>query len=61
MGPWLHYDHNDARSGYLGFSHGDYPCPICGHRCNRRAGALKAQQVFKGTVVPVRATDAHRW
>lgn len=30
MGPWLHYDHSDDRSRYLGFSHGS---------CNIRQGA----------------------
>ncbi len=30
MGPWLHYDHNASRTGYLGFAHA---------RCNRTAGA----------------------
>lgn len=29
MGPWLHYDHNAQRTGYLGFAH---------RRCNERAG-----------------------
>jgi hypothetical protein len=29
MGPWLHLDHNDARTGYLGFSHGRR-CNVCG-------------------------------
>jgi hypothetical protein len=42
MGPWLHYDHNDARTGHLGFSHGLIPCPVCGVRCNPAAGGLKA-------------------
>jgi hypothetical protein len=28
----LHYDHNEARTGYLGFSHG---------RCNMLAGARR--------------------
>ena len=30
MGPWLHYDHLDDRSGYAGFAHA---------RCNVVAGA----------------------
>ncbi len=34
MGPWLHYDHADDRSGYRGFAHA---------RCNVRAGAVKAR------------------
>jgi hypothetical protein len=45
MGPWLHYDHNDTRSGYLGFSHGTQPCPVCGKRCNIRAGASKGARI----------------
>ena len=35
MGPWLHYDHNRARNGYLGFSH---------RRCNIRAAALEGNR-----------------
>ena len=38
MGRWLHYDHNGARTAYLGFAHGS-PCPYCGQRCNQVAGA----------------------
>ena len=38
MGRWLHYDHSDDRSTYLGFAHGA-PCPWCKRRCNQRAGA----------------------
>lgn len=34
MGPWLHYDHSDDGSYYLGFA-----CAPC----NRRAGARKAR------------------
>lgn len=44
MGPWLHYDHNDARDGYLGFSHGSEPCAICNRRCNVRAGAIEGNR-----------------
>lgn len=43
MGPHLHYDHDEA-GGYLGFSHGT-PCPICGIKCNIRAGAIKGNQI----------------
>ena len=35
MGPWLHYDHNAARTAYLGFAHAS---------CNRRAGARVGQK-----------------
>lgn len=44
MGPWLHFDHNDARTGYLGFSHGR-PCQVCGQRCNLKAGAQKGRRL----------------
>src|SRR5215207_11145092 len=47
MGPWLHYDHNDARTGYLGFSHGRIPCPICGRKCNLSDGAIKAAAAWE--------------
>ena len=46
MGPWLHFDHNESRSGYLGFSHGG-PCPVCGKRCNMDAGAAKGRRIQK--------------
>jgi hypothetical protein len=36
MGPWLHYDHNDSRTGWLGFAHA---------RCNIRAGASAGARV----------------
>jgi hypothetical protein len=45
MGSWLHYDHNDQRTSYLGFSHGRYPCPVCRKRCNLRAGARKGARI----------------
>jgi hypothetical protein len=35
-GQLLHLDHNDTRTGYLGFSHAD---------CNREAAARKAKAV----------------
>lgn len=44
MGSWLHYDHNADRTGYLGFSHGQHPCPDCGRRCNVRAGAIEGNR-----------------
>ncbi len=36
MGRWLHYDHSDDRSGYLGFAHA---------RCNWEAGAAKGAAI----------------
>jgi len=47
MGPWLHLDHNAQRTGYLGFSHGHRPCPVCGKRCNLSAGAKVGRRVQK--------------
>ena len=38
MGPDLHYDHNDDRSGYLGFAHGV---------CNSREGARRGGRVSR--------------
>ena len=35
MGPWLHYDHNDTGTGYLGFAHAP---------CNYKAGARRGRQ-----------------
>lgn len=35
MGPWLHYDHNRDRTGYLGFAHA---------RCNVSAGAVEGRR-----------------
>lgn len=35
MGPWLHYDHNDTGTGYLGFAHA---------HCNTTAGARLGNQ-----------------
>ncbi len=35
MGPWLHYDHNGSRTGYLGFAHA---------QCNVKAGADLGRQ-----------------
>lgn len=34
-------DHNDNGIGYKGFAH-DTPCPVCGKRCNSRAGGQHA-------------------
>lgn len=59
MGRWLHYDHTDRRDGYLGFSHGSIPCPVCGKRCNLRAGALKAGRNSRRPVV--RSAESLRW
>lgn len=61
MGPWLHYDHNDQRTGYLGFSHGARRCPICGHRCNKRAGAIKGAKIINGRPLFRRSSTAARW
>jgi hypothetical protein len=47
MGPWLHLDHNDQGTGYIGFSHGRIPCPVCGRKCNLTDGAIKAAQVWE--------------
>lgn len=58
MGPWLHFDHNEARTGYYGFSHGDLPCRVCGQRCNPSAGGLQAGRNKKGIYKP---TIADRW
>lgn len=57
MGPWLHFDHTDSRDGYLGFSHGA-PCPVCGARCNLKAGAKKGRAA---QAVPVVRVIADRW
>lgn len=57
MGPWLHFDHNDARTGYLGFSHGG-PCPACGQRCNLKAGAQKGRRLQR---VRVKRVIVDRW
>ena len=43
-GQVLHLDHNDTRTGYLGFSHGSR-CHICGKRCNLKAAAKKARRI----------------
>ncbi|MDP9459611.1 MAG: hypothetical protein M3Q22_04920 [Actinomycetota bacterium] len=43
MGPWLHYDHNRTRTGYLGFAHGA-ACPYCRKRCNVVAGAKEGRR-----------------
>lgn len=41
MGSWLHLDHHDYdKTQYLGFSHGQRPCPVCRKKCNLRAGSL---------------------
>ena len=49
-GQELHLDHNDTRTGYLGFAHA---------RCNVRAAARKARAIQVYGAVPT--TDAHRW
>lgn len=61
MGPWLHYDHNNQRTGYLGFSHGSR-CPWCGKRCNVKAGASKGARVanYRRKIRKL-ITTADRW
>jgi hypothetical protein len=59
MGTWLHYDHTDSRDDYLGFSHGSRPCPVCGRRCNIRAGAQKANRNSRRRVI--RSAESLRW
>jgi len=62
MGSELHYDHNDARDGYLGFSHGQRPCPICGVRCNIHAGAQLGNRMQKAKGKRLRQLDdSKRW
>lgn len=48
-GQALHLDHNDTRTGYLGFSH---------KACNLKAAARKARAI---QVYGKRAQAAHRW
>jgi hypothetical protein len=48
-GQALHLDHNDARTGYLGFSH---------KSCNLKAAARKARAI---QVYGKRIKAAHRW
>jgi hypothetical protein len=57
MGPDLHYDHNDTRTGYLGFSHGHRRCPVCGRRCNIEAGARAGRAKSNGATI----TRIGRW
>jgi hypothetical protein len=52
MGLWLHYDHNDRRDGYLGFSH---------RRCNIRAGARKGARVRNRRARIRKIITADRW
>jgi hypothetical protein len=51
MQPWqeLHLDHNDSRTGYVGFSHA---------ACNLRAAAKKARQI---QLYGKRPKFVHRW
>ena len=52
-GQKLHLDHNDTRTGWLGFSHA---------MCNLRAAARKARAIqLYGKRPSPTATDAHRW
>ena len=53
LGQKLHLDHNDNRTGWLGFSHA---------ACNLRAAAKKARAIqLYGKRPSPTATDAHRW
>jgi hypothetical protein len=61
MGPWLHWDHNDQRTGYLGFSHGRRRCPYCGRKCNIRAGAIKGARVRNRRARIRKIITADRW
>lgn len=47
----LHLDHNDTRTGYLGFAHAS---------CNRRAGARKGA-LMQGQAQRSRLDDSRRW
>jgi hypothetical protein len=52
-GQKLHLDHNDTRTGWLGFSHA---------ACNLRAAAKKARAIqLYGKRPSSMANDAHRW
>jgi len=52
-GQKLHLDHNDTRTGWLGFSHA---------ACNLRAAAKKARAIqLYGKRPSPTASDAHRW
>ena len=52
-GQKLHLDHNDDRTGWIGFSHA---------ACNVRAAAKKARAIqLYGKRPRPTATDAHRW
>jgi hypothetical protein len=53
-GQKLHLDHNDSRTGWLGFSHA---------ACNLRAAAKKARaiQLYSKRRRPPASSDAHRW
>ena len=52
----LHYDHNDSRTGYLGFSH---------RECNVRAGAAKGGRVAlalrRGQLQRAAVWQSRRW
>jgi hypothetical protein len=63
IGSWLHYDHTDSSDGYLGFSHGSRPCPVCGRRCNIRAGAQKANRNSRRPIkrAIIRSAESLRW
>jgi hypothetical protein len=60
MGSWLHWDHNDQRTGYLGFSHGSKPCATCGRRCNIQDAAQAGRAKSNGGPA-VTITRIGRW
>ena len=51
-GQALHLDHNEDRTGYLGFAHAS---------CNRRAGACKGARIVNRRAAVVRPVTASRW
>ena len=51
-GQKLHLDHNDTRTGYLGFSHA---------WCNKRAGAKKGNRISNRITLSRRPETASRW
>jgi hypothetical protein len=52
MGRWLHYDHTDDGTAYLGFAHA---------HCNLRAGAILGNQIQAGAMLPSTRRASRRW
>lgn len=52
MGPWLHYDHNAQRTGYLGFAHAT---------CNKRAGAQAGNRAQRRVRHPRPRRQSRAW